>query len=107
MTSTIHNPAGIRRLVVGLWTISLAYRDADVTTEAVRAYFQAAHLGLQALGADVPSAPFGLQLIVSEELDLAGPKPSATSPTALAIWREHLTDDIMRAILPKVDGRGR
>lgn len=101
--TTIHNPAEARRLVVGLWTRADASQITGpigrLTAEAAfNHYAEAAHVALGALGANVPPAPFGLQVIVTEELNKIGPRPPKTSPGQLAAWREALTDAICKRI---------
>jgi hypothetical protein len=99
MTARITNPADVHRLVVGCWTKFLrAEKFDDGTIGQAEAYLEAAHIGLSALGCNVPPAPFGLYLLVQAALRDAGPVPSATSPVALAAWRERVTDSIMKEI---------
>jgi hypothetical protein len=100
---TVHNPAGVRRLVVGCWTTIHKARslDSGVTLAEAKAYIDAAHIGLSALGCDIAPAPFGLYLLVQEAIESAGAKPAATSSYALAAWREQLTDAIVAQITPR------
>lgn len=101
MTATITNVGAMRRLIVGLWTRQYQASSTEGTRLDVadlKGYTAAAHIALEALGADVPPAPFGLQVIVYDAVLDAGPRPPGSATTALPIWRERLTDAIVEKI---------